>query len=110
MTAGEPATLIAAPPGIMEPLPAQVLSVDKETHDTFTLRMEQPPGMTGFRPGQFSMLYVFGVGELPISISGDPEHPGELTYTVRSVGPVTYQLVTRQEGESAGIQIGRAHV
>ena len=25
-----------------------------------------------FQPGQFSMLWVFGVGELPISISGDP--------------------------------------
>ncbi len=104
MTSTDPAAAIVAPPGVMEPVPARVLSVDKETHDTFTLRLEQPPAMTGFRPGQFSMLYVFGVGELPISISGDPEHPGDLTYTVRSVGPVTYQLVTRHEGESIGVR------
>ena len=43
----------------------------------------------GFTPGQFSMLYDFGVGELPISISGDPERPEQLIYTIRSVGPVT---------------------
>jgi NAD(P)H-flavin reductase len=95
---------IKPPPGVMEPLPARVLSVDKETHDTFTLKLEQPLGMEAFSPGQFSMLYVFGVGELPISISGDPEHAGDLTYTVRSVGPVTYQLVTRGEGETIGIR------
>jgi len=88
----------------MEPLPAKVLSIDKETHDTFTLRIEHPAGMGRFSPGQFSMLYVFGVGELPISISGDPEQQGDLTYTVRSVGPVTYQIVTREAGESIGIR------
>ncbi|HPT26364.1 MAG TPA: FAD/NAD(P)-binding protein [Bryobacteraceae bacterium] len=104
MIAASPSGLVQPGPGVMEPLPARVLSVAKETHDTFTLRLEQPPGMGRFSPGQFSMLYDFGVGELPISISGDPEHADDLTYTVRSVGPVTYQLVTRHEGDSVGIR------
>ena len=55
-----------------------------------------------FAPGQFSMLYVFGVGELPISISGDPEEPHRLVYTVRSVGPATQALVSRRAGRLAG--------
>ena len=50
----------------------------KETPDTFTLTLEPLDGCWRNRlsPGQFSMLYVFGVGELPISISGDPEQRG----------------------------------
>ena len=38
----------------------------------------------GFEPGQSSMLYVYGVAELPISISGDPEERGALVYTITS--------------------------
>jgi NAD(P)H-flavin reductase len=100
----EPAAGIHAPQGVMLPTPARVLRVDKETHDTFVLTVEHPETHGRFRPGQFSMLYVFGVGELPISISGDPEKHETLTYTVRSVGPVTYQLVTRKPGDSIGLR------
>ena len=90
----------------MRPVPARVDRVVKETHDTFTLNLVPANGnpLARFRPGQFSMLYVFGVGELPLSISGDPERPEQLVYTVRSVGPVTYKLVTRQPGDTVGIR------
>jgi NAD(P)H-flavin reductase len=90
----------------MIPCAARVASIVKETHDTFTLTMEPANGepLHRFAPGQFSMLYVFGVGELPISISGDPERPETLIYTVRSVGAVTYQLVTRKPGDFVGIR------
>jgi NAD(P)H-flavin reductase len=50
------------------------------------------------------MLYVPGVGELPISISGDPEEHGRLVYTVRSVGKATHALVTRDTGEFIGVR------
>ncbi len=88
------------------PRPARVLQVDKETHDTFTLSLEagNGNGRAAFAPGQFSMLYVFGVGELPISISGDPEEPGRLVYTVRSVGQATHALVTRRPGDVVGVR------
>jgi len=43
-------------------------------------------------PGQFNMLTVFGVGEVPISTSGDPAKPGPLIHTVRAVGPVSTAL------------------
>jgi len=94
----------AAP--LMTPLAARVAKVDKETHDTFTLTLERADGqpLGGFAPGQFSMLYVYGVGELPISISGDPHDPARLVYTVRSVGRATHALVNRRPGEAVGVR------
>lgn len=90
----------------MLPQPAKVVDVEKETHDTFTLSLawDTGNGEPAFAPGQFSMLYVFGVGELPISISGDPEEPGRLVYTVRSVGKATHALVTRKPGDMVGVR------
>jgi len=91
---------------LLTPLPARVVKVDKETYDTFTLTLEPADGqpLAGFAPGQFSMLYVYGVGELPISISGDPNEPGRLVYTVRSVGRATQALVSRLPGEVVGVR------
>ena len=93
--------------GVMVPMAARVVSVEKETHDTFTLRIEaddEQSALPGFEPGQFSMLYVYGVGELPISISGDPEERGTLVYTIRSVGKATHALVTRSAGDRIGLR------
>jgi len=83
-----------------------VREASKETPDTFTLRLAPDEGSNGseFRPGQFSMLWVFGVGELPISISGDPAEHDQLVYTVRSVGQATNALVTRAVGEGVGVR------
>ena len=50
------------------------------------------------------MVYVYGVGELPISISGDPDEPGQLVYTVATVGKVTNAMVTRSPGRRLGIR------
>jgi NAD(P)H-flavin reductase len=98
------ATAITSDP--MLPQPYLVREVAKETPDTFTLRLE--PGNeangTSFQPGQFSMLWVFGVGELPISISGDPALHDRLVYTVRSVGQATHSLVNQQVGDGVGVR------
>jgi NAD(P)H-flavin reductase len=50
------------------------------------------------------MLWVFGVGELPISISGDPAQQDCLIYTVRSVGQATHALVSQKVGDSVGVR------
>ena len=98
------ATAITTDP--MLPQPYLVRELVKETPDTFTLRLE--PGSTFnrsmFQPGQFSMLWVFGVGELPISISGDPSLHDRLVYTVRSVGQATHALVNRGVGDAVGVR------
>ncbi len=90
----------------MCPVPARVAQVRKETPDTFTLTLEpaSEEPFPGFLPGQFNMLYVFGVGELPISISGDPQEHGKLVYTVRSVGRTTHALVTMKPGDTVGVR------
>ena len=90
----------------MTPVVAQVASVRKETSDTFTVAVEMPDSapQPHFAPGQFSMLYVYGVGELPISISGDPEDHQRLLYTVRSVGKTTQALVSLKRGDGLGVR------
>ena len=83
-----------------------VRQVTKETPDTFTLAVEPQDGEQndGFQPGQFSMLSVFGVGELPISISGDCGERERLVYTVRSVGQATQALVSQRVGDGIGVR------
>ena len=64
----------------MVPQPFRVRRVRKETHDTFTVELRPADATRAlpFSPGQFNMLYMFGVGEVPISISGDPARPALL--------------------------------
>jgi len=73
--------------------------------DTFTLDLEPLNGtVSHFAPGQFNMLYVFGVGEIPISISGDPATPNKLTHTTRSVGTVTEAMSKLKTGDVIGVR------
>jgi NAD(P)H-flavin reductase len=74
--------------------------------ETFTLELVPENGAAGlsFAPGQFTMLYVFGVGEVPISISGDPARPQTLIHTVRAVGTVTRALQQVKRGNVVGVR------
>jgi NAD(P)H-flavin reductase len=93
-------------PDPMRPEPFRVQRVRQETEDTFTLEME-PAGGSGdhpFAPGQFNMVYVFGVGEIPISISGDPDEPEKLVHTTRSVGAVTKAMRGLKRGSILGVR------
>src|SRR5579884_2362216 len=106
MLCTEDAAAIHTAPDPLLPSPCEVERVRRETHDTFTLSLTltNQPGQPPFAPGQFSMLYVFGVGELPISISGDPADPDRLVYTVRSVGAATQALISRRPGDTVGVR------
>jgi NAD(P)H-flavin reductase len=57
-----------------------------------------------FQPGQFNMLYAFGVGEVAISISGDAAHPGKLVHTTRAVGAVSAALTRLRAGDMLGVR------
>lgn len=91
----------AAWPG---PVPWRVTASRRETHDVVTLELEPPGGTFAFLPGQFNMLYAPGIGEVPISISGDPARHGPVLHTIRDVGPVTHALCALKPGESAGVR------
>ena len=57
------------------------------------------------RPGQFTMLYAFGVGEVPVSVSGIGEAPGQvLVQTIRAVGAVTRALCAAMPGDMIGVR------
>jgi len=91
----------------MQPVPWRVQQLREETADTFTL--ELAPVAVGapalaFAPGQFNMLYVFGVGEAPISISGNPLEPFPLTHTTRAVGIVTRAMSKLKDGDVLGVR------
>jgi NAD(P)H-flavin reductase len=57
-----------------------------------------------FEPGQFNMLYLFGVGEVAISISSNPMHPHHLGHTVRHVGRVTNAFRNLRPGDEVGVR------
>ena len=78
----------------------------RETDDTFTLELEPMDGSDGFpfQAGQFNMLYLFGVGEVPISISGDASKPKTLVHTTRVVGSVTGAMLKLKRGDAVGVR------
>lgn len=84
----------------------RVQKVHKETYDTFTLELEATDGAEGlsFASGQFNMIYIYGIGEVPISISGDPTKPKTLIHTTRAVGAVTKTMCRMKKGETLGVR------
>jgi NAD(P)H-flavin reductase len=92
-------------PEPMTPSPYRVRQRRRELPDTVTLALEPLDGPTpACAPGQFNMLYAFGVGEVPISISGDPRSPSPLLHTVRAVGAVTRALCQARRGDLVGVR------
>jgi NAD(P)H-flavin reductase len=89
----------------MSTRPFRVVRKHRENGDTVTLALEPVDGVPlPFAPGQFTMVYAFGVGEVPISISGDPARPGQLRHTIRDVGGVTHALFSLGRGDLVGIR------
>lgn len=94
------ATAVAEPRGAMAPRPIRVERKTRETHDTWTLSLAPVQGeQLDVSPGQFTMLYAFGVGEVPISVSAAP-----LVQTIRAVGPVTRALCAARPGTVIGVR------
>lgn len=90
----------------MLPTPYRVIRTKRENHDTFTLELEHAAGPTEFHflPGQFNMLYAHGVGEVPISISGDPDCTDRIIHTTRVVGAVTRAMQRMEPGDVIGVR------
>jgi NAD(P)H-flavin reductase len=86
--------------GVMVPRPFRVERKRRETYDTWTLSLAPVQGEPlAVEPGQFTMLYAFGVGEVPISVSGAP-----LVQTIRAVGPVSRALCAARAGTVIGVR------
>lgn len=91
----------------MMPQPALIRKVVWETEDTFSLVVE-PDSEDGrpfrFLPGQFNMLYVFGVGESAISISSDSSKQNTIVHTIHRLGFVTSALAKSKRGDIIGLR------
>ena len=87
---------------------ARVHSVRDETPGvaTYDLIFDDPALADGyrFRPGQFNMLYLPGVGEVAISISGNPQDLSTVPHTIRAAGNVTHALARWGAGAAIGVR------
>jgi anaerobic sulfite reductase subunit B len=87
-------------PGPEVPLPYRVAARQLETADVVTLRVQPVHGsLPSFRPAQFAMIGVAGVGEVPISISSSVDECTSQAYTVRRAGAVTTSLFETSVGD-----------
>ena len=99
------------------PQPYRVLERQVETADTVTLALAPVSGPApAFEAGQFHMLSAYGVGEVPISISGEGvgtrwphvaeggAAPRTILHTVRAVGAVSAALVGSGPGSILGVR------
>ncbi|KTD30453.1 FAD/NAD(P)-binding protein [Legionella maceachernii] len=90
------------------PQAAKIKARRQESRTIFTLDLqfvEKSQRQTfSFYPGQFNMLYLYGVGEVAISISSDPAEQAYLSHTIRAVGRVTKAMQQLQKGDYVGIR------
>jgi NAD(P)H-flavin reductase len=90
------------------PLEAEVIERIDESPTIFTLRLqltdERARREFHFEPGQFNMVYLYGVGEVPISIVSDPQGHEVLDHTIRAVGRVTDGLAKLKLGDRLGLR------
>jgi sulfhydrogenase subunit gamma (sulfur reductase) len=57
-----------------------------------------------YRPGQFMMISLPGVGEAPFSISSTPSRPGLLEFGIRRVGNITNEIFKLKENDIFGVR------
>jgi NAD(P)H-flavin reductase len=81
----------------------RVARVRRETADVVTLDLT-PALPFSFAPGQFNMLYAFGLGEVAISISGDPAKADRIVHTVKAVGAVSGLLTRMRRNGVVGVR------
>lgn len=76
----------------------------RELTDTVTLELiPQSGSRPAFQPGQFNMLYAFGIGEAAISVSGSRDHTA-FVHTVRDVGAVSGAIAKLEPGAAVGVR------
>lgn len=93
-----------APAPATTPVAYRVVRAVDESPDTARIDVEPaahevlPP----FAPGQFAMVYAFGVGDIPVSVSGIDGR--RLSHTIRAVGAVSGALRTLRVGTTVGLR------
>ncbi|HSL59305.1 MAG TPA: FAD/NAD(P)-binding protein [Acidimicrobiales bacterium] len=93
------------PTDVLTPTPYRVVSRRRCGDDvaTFDVTPIDHP-IDRAEPGQFAMLWAYGIGEVPISFRGVDAQPGRLRFTVRAVGEVSDALVALTRGDVVGVR------
>lgn len=81
----------------MRPISAKIMEIIEETPTIRTFRLDTRQWLRG-RPGQFLMVWVRGVDEVPMTLSYDD------AITVQKVGDATEALFRLQAGDTVGIR------
>jgi NAD(P)H-flavin reductase len=93
---------------VYQPREVEIIERIQESPGLFTLRLQfTDPELQAsycFEPGQFNMLYLYGVGEVPISIVSDPSDEHIIDHTIRAVGRVTRGMEKLQAGDRLGLR------
>lgn len=79
-----------------------ISKIIQETHDTYTYYITPLDAEIRGSPGQFNIIYVYGGGEIPISISGMEN--GKIMHTIKFVGAVTRMISRIKEGGIIGLR------
>jgi NAD(P)H-flavin reductase len=102
-------------------LTATVRRVVEDAADTYTFWSTfddaEARRSFAFQPGQIDMVGIFGVGEVPISVSSDPARPTHLAHTIRACGRVTNVFARLRPGDRITVRgpfgrpwpVSRAH-
>lgn len=91
------------------PQEAEIIKVIQETGSnlnikTFHLRLLNGEKVLNFKPGQFLMLTVYGVGESPFGFASAPQDRDKIVISVKETGKVTSALHELKEGDRVGVR------
>ena len=86
------------------PLQAEIIDIDIESPNTYLISLMFPNGLEfSYKPGQFVMVSVFGLGECPISITSTPTRK-TLQLCIRRAGKITNGIMDSRVGDVLGIR------
>ena len=90
---------------IYQPRPAKLIRTEAIAEREKLFEFEfRDGGELGHKPGQFVEISLFGIGEMPNSISSSPTKNCSFELAVRNVGNVTNALHGLTEGSTVGIR------
>ncbi len=86
------------------PVQAEIVDIDIESENTYLMSLAFADDMElSYRPGQFVMVSVFGLGECPISITSSPTRK-TLQLCIRRAGKITNGIMDCRVGDMLGIR------
>ncbi|TXT57001.1 MAG: putative dihydroorotate dehydrogenase B (NAD(+)), electron transfer subunit [Candidatus Thorarchaeota archaeon] len=85
-----------------DPFSVRIKEKIMDTENICTLNFQFPDDSKSIRPGQFLMVWIPGVDEIPMSISY--WEPPILGINVQPIGPATNALVTLEKGDWIGVR------